>query len=319
MRIVPFVLAALAGSSALARPEASPPPLLTFRPDPAPAAPETAPQAAGSQPALAESLKLPGNWWTVQIDPVMWYVAPAGDLRLPVNSGTGPGAFTTQGSEIDLNDFDMDQTRLSPAGSIQIAGGPWRFGITGANYSVDRTVTSDVDARVGSVVLATGDQVAVDFNFSIFEFTAGYRLWNTDLAKESAHPENAVSVQMDLYLVFGASLYDVDISMTSVASAAESDYAGTFVQPIIGARFEAEFDEHFGLTLQVTGGGLPLDSQSSACVDVAVGFQWRPIRNVGVLIGWRQAAFWLSDGDGLDEFTYNGTLAGLFAGLTIRF
>ena len=47
--------------------------------------------------------------------------------------------------------------------------------------------------------------------------------------------------------------------------------------------------------------------------------QWRPHPNVGVQIGWRQVAYWLNDGEGEDEFEYNGRMAGIQGGLVIRF
>jgi len=50
-----------------------------------------------------------------------------------------------------------------------------------------------------------------------------------------------------------------------------------------------------------------------------VGVTWRPVRHVGVQVGYRQLAFDLEDGEGTDRFRFRGAMAGVFAGVTVRF
>jgi hypothetical protein len=92
-----------------------------------------------------------------------------------------------------------------------------------------------------------------------------------------------------------------------------------FFEPYIGARAEAVIADDFSLILQLSAGGLPLYSSSSYSVDIVLAFEWRPIPNVGIELGWRQIAYGLTDGRDLDRFQYTGRLAGLFTGVVIRF
>lgn len=252
--------------------------------------------------------------WTVSIEPIVWYVGPSGDLKLPA------GAAVTPSDSVDINDLNIDSPRLSPAGTFRIASERWSFRFFGSSYSIDHTQAVSESFQLGSFSFAPGDQAHTELTYGIYEITAAYRFFEYDWAKESAHPESADQVLLSIGVYGGALLQDVDVSVSQVgATGPASDYSNLFVQPIIGLDFNLALAEQFAIDLRLSGGGLPLDDESSASLDIAVAFTWQATENIGVQIGWRQLAFWLSDGEDQDEFEFNGRLAGLFAGCTIRF
>ncbi len=258
--------------------------------------------------------------WTVQVEPSVWYVAPSGKVKLPVSSGTGPGSFTTPGESIKLERLNLDTPRFEPAGEIHLSSERWRFSFSGSTYGLEREgTTADSSFRLGAVEVAAGDAINVELDFTSVELTGGYRIWDRDFKAASEVPENAFDAVVRVYALGGARFYDVsfDLANRSAGGAAAADEF--FGEPIVGLRGEADFGEDFSLDLQISGGGFADSDRSSLSLDIVAGFQWHPTRYCGVQIGYRQLAFGLADGDELNEFEYNGRLAGLFAGLVLRF
>lgn len=258
--------------------------------------------------------------WTLQVEPTVWFVGPSGKFKLPVNSGTGPGGFTTEGDKIRVNDVDLDSTRLRPAGTLTLASGKWRFAFWGSEYELGRSSTTvDFAGRLGAVAFAPGDQLKLDLSLGTYELSAGYRIWDYDFAENTKIKNAAVDAQLIIHLLGGARLYDLEIGAENLSSPGRAEGSHVFAEPMIGVRAEAIIDTDFSVILQLTAGGLPLYSTSSYSFDVVAAFQWRPTRNIGLQIGWRQLAFDLSDGRDLNKFEYSGRLAGLFTGVVIRF
>lgn len=263
--------------------------------------------------------------WTVQVEPFMWYASPSGDLRLPARSGTGGangGGFPNSGNKVDIADLNLDTPRFSPAGEIHFSADRFRFTFSGAAYSLDRDETpADESFRIGSVEVAPGDPLDINFDFSTYEVSLGYCVWARDFMShtDGSRRENATPLVLRTYVLGGVRMYDTDISVTNIASSDSANADHFFIEPMLGARAEIEIHEVFSIDLQLSGGYYSDSDQSSTSIDVAVGFTYRPHPNVGIQIGWRQIAYDLTDGDGLDEFEYSGRMAGLFTGLTLRF
>jgi hypothetical protein len=317
-------LATVAGTLAASpcRADLSAAPSLSFQDPPTPT-PAPTPASAPASSAAGESASLPDHFapeWTVQVDPTLWFVGPSGKFKLPVTSGTGPGSFTTEGDEIKVNDVDLASTRLRPAGTLTVASGKWRFSFWGSEYEQSREdVTVGFSGRVGAVPFSAGEHLKFDLSFGTYEVTAGYRIWDYDFKQRSSHPETATDAFLTLHLLGGVRLYDVEITAENLTSPGRAEGSHFFAEPMIGLRAEAVIDTDFSVILQLSAGGMPLYSTTSYSLDVVTAFQWRPTKNFGVQIGWRQLAFDLTDGRDLDQFEYTGRLAGLFTGVTIRF
>ncbi len=270
--------------------------------------------AAPAVPAGDDALK-------VQIEPLIWFVGPSGKLKLPITSGTGPGGFTTEADKVRINDIGLASTRVRPAGTLAVSTGPWRFTFGGSDFELAKgSVAAEAAGRLGSVAFNEGDPLKVDMSFGLYELSAGYRVWEHDWRAASGSPDKAINAFVFVHAFLGARFYDVDIAVESASGPlARAEESHLFFEPYIGARAEAVIADDFSLVLQLSAGGLPLYSTSSYSLDIVLAFEWRPLPNVGVELGWRQIAFGLSDGRDLDRFAYNGRLAGLFTGVVIRF
>jgi hypothetical protein len=54
-------------------------------------------------------------------------------------------------------------------------------------------------------------------------------------------------------------------------------------------------------------------------VDLALGFEYRPVANVGLSVGYRTMVMGMSAGDDAERFEFLGSHAGLSAGISVRF
>ncbi len=286
---------------------------LSFRDPPTP----TAPVDPGTTPTLPDRF---APDWIVQVEPTLWFVGPSGKFKLPVNSGTGPGGFTSEGDAIRVNDLNLESTRLRPAGTLTVASGKWRFSFWGSEYEMSRSdVPVNFSGRLGAAAFSPGDHLKLDLSLGTYEATAGYRIWEHDFTARSSHPESAVDALLTLHLFGGIRMYDLEIGAENLTTPARAEGSHFFAEPVIGVRAEAIIDTDFSVIVQLSAGGLPLYSTKSYSLDVVAAFQWRPCTNIGLQIGWRQLAFDLQDGRNLDKFDYTGRLAGLFTGVVIRF
>jgi hypothetical protein len=247
--------------------------------------------------------------FTVQIEPKMWFVAPSGDLTLPAGA-----AFADAGDSVRLKTLDLDSPRISPAGDLSILVEKWRFSLSGASYSADRDrVVVGRSFRLGNVQAAPGSALAAQMDFTTAEFTFGREFWSPDFS------ESSVPVRWRFSWLAGARMYDTSFEVRDLGSSARSSADEFFLEPIVGARSDLDLAEDFSIVLQVSGGGFAWSERSSFSFDIAAGFQWRPVDWLGLQIGYRQLAFTLSAEEDREEFEYDGRLAGLFAGVTLRF
>jgi hypothetical protein len=271
---------------------------------PAPAEPPAGPQLTD---ALAEA----GNTWTIRIDPTVWWVSPAGDLTLPSSGATA-------GSSVDLSRLNLDTPEFTPAGSVAINAGDFRFSFFGAGYSRDAETVADGAFQIGDASFAAGDAIDTSFEFNLFDLTAGYRFYSYDWRKCSQDQEKCIDIVLDLYALGGGRLYDMNIGVNPVGGSG-NDTEQFFGDIVAGARAELTILHDFNINVQLTGGGMGDSDRSSFSWDIQVSGEWRPWENVGVQFGWRQVAFSLEDGDGPGKFDFDGSLAGVFAGVVVRF
>lgn len=245
--------------------------------------------------------------WQISAEPSIWYVAPSGDLRLPQ---TGAGAI--KATPVMVRELNNDSPRVSPFAEVNLTKG--RSGITLRGFAFaasGRAYRSNITGTIGDIDFNAGDRLASSLDFASFEAEYHYRFeWTTS---------DPTKLRPSIDLVGGARLYWVDWKVEQIAPAGIASSADElFAEPFIGFKGRVDFGEKFTIDLQNTFGYSPLD-QSVASWDVMVGFQWRPLHNLGVQIGYRQLLFRMDTGDGAADFEYDGALAGLYAGLVFKF
>ncbi len=247
--------------------------------------------------------------YVVRLQPRVWYVSPGGKLSLPSTTGVAGGYIRT-------NDLDLDQPRISPYAEMSIKADNWRFTFSGADYSLSHDTTAPFTFTLGGTTVAGGAAFHTDFDFATFSLSAAYRFYEIDFGAEGGDEADQYVLRVEA--VGGVRLYDLDIRITN----ALGNTSGTdqfYGEPFAGARAEFQIARDFSIDVELTAGGLPAEDHSVYAFDIAVGFSWRPVDGVAAQIGWRQLAFSMEDDNGPRRFKYEGTLAGLFAGVVIRF
>lgn len=252
--------------------------------------------------------------WTVQFEPSAWWTSPGGKLRLPGTAASGGG------DEVRVERLNLDTPRFSPLGEVHVNADPWLVSFSGAAYSLSRDETfADRTFRIGDVPVTAGDLLGVDFDYVTAELTVGRRIYHRDFLSLSAAPSMGTPISLTIYALGGVRVYDLDVSVRNISTGGMSASQQFFVEPILGAKAVADVAEDFTIDLQISGGFYADSDRSASSLDISLAFTWRPHENVGVQLGWRQLLTWLEDGDGADEFSYKGGLAGLYTGVVVSF
>lgn len=266
---------------------------MTPAPETVPVQEEKAPPLEGTQPD-----------WKFQFEPSAWYAGASGKVRIagaPASSGT-----------VRINDLNLDNPKLTPAGELHVRTGNWRFGFGTFFFSQNRLQTMGVGGQLGTVAFVPGDQVYSKMEQNEYVPVVGYEFW-----RRSPEPSDAVKFLGRLEVFGGARLDDVEFSFAQGAAA--SSQSEFFGQAILGIKGSMEIAEQFSIDLETSAGGWPGGNDYAWSWDITVGFMWRPIPNVGVQLGYRNLVNELRSGSDSQRFYYNGGLAGLFFGAVVRF
>lgn len=265
----------------------------------APASASTAKPAADEQKPFDQVKRE----WVFEFDPNAWYAGVSGNVRIR-------GTPTTGATRI--NDMNLDQPILTPAGELSVRTGQWRFGLGTFFFSQNRLQTMSVGGQEGNVTFAPGQQLYSKVTWNEFEPVVAYEIWRRD-----PQPEDAVRFLPRLEIFGGARLDDIKFSFAQGAmNDSQSEFFG---QAIVGVNATMDIDEQFSIDLQTNAGGWPGGDKYAYSWDISVAFKWRPVTNFGVLVGYRNMVTNFQDGSGSDAFSYRGGIAGIFFGANIRF
>jgi hypothetical protein len=281
-----------------------------------PAEPVT-PAASGEEAdAPSETFRGTGPGWTVRVEPSLAFLAPAGDLRLP--------SSTTRGGEYKLDTLNLDSPRLAPFGRVMAARGSWRFSFSGLGFSADdQGATATGSGQIGGAAFFAGDRLVSDLSYQAFEITASYRLAHR---RSEVGNDGEPKAQGGIDLVGGLRMHHADFDVRVLPGVApfsrtpsSADADELFAEPVIGLRGEAQFGRSFGIDVESLAGGFTTGDRTSISFSIDAGFVYRPIPSVGLRVGYHLLVFDLEDGDGADEFSWNGSVAGLYWGAQFSF
>lgn len=241
--------------------------------------------------------------WAVAFEPVFWYPGIDGDIQV-AGSTAAP----------DIEDLELDDNDATPAFEAMLRSGPHTVRVSGFIFEESDSETARLPVDIGAVSLNTGDAFSGEIDYSAFEATYGHRIWDKTFRAEG---DPVVHLRLNAY--GGFRIYDLELSVTPLGGQGLSEDE-TWVDLIGGLRLEAEFTEEFSFDLAVDAGGFAIDDEESTSVNIVTGFQWRPRPNIGAQIGWRFLFADFNDGEGGDqEFDFSGSIAGLYAGVVLRF
>ncbi|MBK7406386.1 MAG: hypothetical protein IPJ41_17740 [Phycisphaerales bacterium] len=252
--------------------------------------------------------------WTLKFEPAAWYLAVNGNIRLPGATGAGNGETYTAG------DLNLDSPRLSPFGELQIRRGDWRISIEGLGFSTDdRGAVMGGGGQIGGATFATGDTLRSSMDLVTFSVDGAYafhRFEGGELAGGGS------KVRSTLLALGGVRALDVSIDTQVLSSGSVSGTAGgdaMQAHPYGGLRWELDLWEKFTVDLVGAVGGLDMGDNESWSADIWVGFQWNPTPYLGAQVGYRQLLMGVERGAAPGEFAWQGGIAGVYAGVTLRF
>lgn len=254
--------------------------------------------------------------WQLKFEPAAWYVATAGDIRLPGSAGSG------NGQTMPVADLNLDSPRVSPLGELQLRRGDWRIRFSGVGFSSgERGVVASAPGQFGSAPFAAGDTLRSSVDMVTFAVNGGYTFHRFE---SGVLDGGGVKFRSSLTGFGGVRALDVDVDtqvFTPGGSGASATAGGDafHAHPYGGVRWELDLHEQFTIDLIGSMGGLKVGDSESWSADILVGFQWNPTDHFGAQIGYRQLLFGIEDGEAPAELSWHGGLAGLYAGATLRF
>ncbi|MFM9995465.1 MAG: hypothetical protein ACKVU4_06640 [Phycisphaerales bacterium] len=244
--------------------------------------------------------------WTVRLEPAAWYAAPGGEFQIP-------GSST---SRLPADHSNMDSPRFAPFGEVHVAHDRYGFYAGAVVFNAeDRGWIALGPGTIGGVAFSAGDELTTTLDFVSAEAAGYYRLYRRPRGERKF---GGFLYEPTWDVLVGARLYDVGLDVAAPAGVSSND--SFFAEPYVGLRFSMDLIEEVTVDVQATVGYFydGADRRSTSW-DIIAGFQWNPSPNFGMQAGYRQLAFLLHDGDGSGAFEFNGALAGLYLGGTLRF
>lgn len=247
--------------------------------------------------------------WRLGLGTGVWYVAPAGKLRMPSAPGTG------EGDELELNDLNLDSPRMGPYAEIDLRRGRWGLTLSGMAFTAsDRGAVMERSGRIGDAFFAEGDRVESSLDFVSAQAGGTYRFWHFD---HNAAEGGGWDLESSVDALLGARVYDTQFDIRTPSAREQSDEF--FAEPIVGLVWRMEIGKDFTVDVRGSVGYGPWGDRSSWSFDIAPTIEWRPIEHVGIEGGYRLLVFDLSSGDGGGEFDWRGSMAGVYLGLVVKF
>lgn len=295
---LPLILTLLAASPAIAQPAATP-------------TAATTPPPVRATPASDE--------WSVRLEPRVWYVAPEGKLTMPGSPAGTPS--------VKLSTLDADNPEASFEGAVMIRvphkesdtwGSPgfwksgWDFSVGGTSFSADsRTNAPGAGFVIGPITVAGGAAVSTSVEWSTFYAEVGKWVAGSDF-------ETGGETRIDMVAILGVRSHSQDIKVSSGGNTTEDDE--TFVGVIAGVRLDFKLPCNLSAQLDANLNYLPGDNGFTG-YEIAPTFTWNATPNVGVQIGYRLLGATTETGsqNSSDYYKLDGSLAGLFAGVQIKF
>jgi hypothetical protein len=250
--------------------------------------------------------------WVFKGHAGVWYAGVAADITLPRSAGGPGGTRSTQS-------LNLSAPRLTPLGEVSATKGPWLIELRGFSFDADAVSEQPAGGSLGDVDFDATERVRAEVEVATVELVGGHTV--VDYRSDAA-ASGVTTLAVDLRLVGGVRLIDssVSVSLPDGGAGVTADSADVLTaQPLVGLRADADFEERFTISLELTAGWLP-GTTDSASLDIVVGGQWRPVPNVGVQVGYR--ALFLDIESGRDDGAFEvgaGSLQGLFAGVGFRF
>lgn len=238
----------------------------------------------------------------LQVRARAFYLAPGGRIIFPATHGTS--------KDVDVEMLNLDGARLAPGFEIDVSTKQWHFL---GNYTEfensDRWALSPTTRRIGDVDVAKGDEIVSSLRFNWGQFQVGRTIIEHEVGNNA---------KLHLTAGIGARYYDMSMSMNRLAGGrAHAD--PTFVEPVAAGELRFTYREAYGVRLAFDAGYSDWSGKTTSSWGVTFESSASVNDVLSAQIGYRILTFELDEGSGSSLFEYNGSLAGLYAGLSFTF
>ncbi|GAB4547403.1 MAG: hypothetical protein Tsb0013_07160 [Phycisphaerales bacterium] len=235
--------------------------------------------------------------YRAEITPIVWWSSFAGDI-----------AFGAGGS-FDLETIDADEPAIAAGAEARLDTERLTFALGGFHRSdsADNQRTGDA-ITPGGIAVPAGSRVDWDLDLTSLSATAGYRF-------DDLIPDPEVDLRFDVY----AGVRYVDLELALDAPAGSVAFDERWMTPIVGARLRVDLPHDIDVLIDADLGLLPLGDTTTSTWSVFAGVGYQPTPNLGVRVGFRHISLDYNDSSGAGDTEFNGFLAGLYAGVVIRF
>ncbi len=242
----------------------------------------------------------PQSDWEWRVEPSFWLTASSGRLR----AGSGGS------SERQLNQLNLDNPTAGVYLEAELRRQDLRFSFDGFFFRDAGEARLQSGARLFDRNLPAGQRL--DTSLEAWSLSAG--VWQRVLRhRAGGGADDRHSMTFDLFAGGGLRLLGAEAAVDVAGGASGSD-RDLFGQAFLGGRAELLLDDTFAFTIQADVGAGPPDRQFSS-LHLLSGAEWRFLENAALRLGYRH--FDLDVGGG--DLSWDGRLAGLYAGLSLTF
>ena len=256
-------------------------------------------------PARAQDLTEPTrDPLAIRVEPLLVYFTPGGRIIFP---GT-----TQTSKDIDVEALNLDSPRLSPGIELEASLDRWRLQASTIHFEQnDREAASPVGRPVGDITLSKGDAIVSSLRFDWAQIAVGRTLLDRTVG-----PEDELNVQLSV--AGGVRYYDLSMSVERAAGGRASADP-TFLEPIALADARFTYNDRYALRVETSIGYSDFSGTSTQSWSLTLAMAWRLADWADLEGGYRILSFDLDQGQGVSAFEYRGSMAGLYAGLSMRF
>lgn len=238
----------------------------------------------------------------VEVKALAMFLAPGGRFIFP-------GTFRV-GESIDVEAINLDSPRLSPGIEIDASLKQWRIRASYISFDQsDQGARSPTSRRVGDIDITKGDELVSSLRFDWGQVLVGRVIYDRAVGENSRFQVTAGA---------GVRFYDISTSVVRIAGG-RADADPTFVEPILGTETRFTYREAYTFRLAIDAGISDWSDKTTQSWSITLESSVKLHDRVSAQFGYRILTFNLEEGDGASAFRFDGSLAGLYAGVSFAF